>query len=94
MSSYTFYQHPDPVMRQAQEDARARARARAEVAAGRVRWNPQVGIDGGFVRRSPSGVDHKLALIDMIAMCELRRAGQITVAATGRVVFTAQKVSA
>jgi len=92
MSEKTYYQHPDPQVRQEQEHARERARA--AVAAGRVRWNPRVGLNGAFVHRDASGTDHKLGVADAIAMCELRHAGQIAVAATGRVVFTAQKVSA
>ncbi len=90
--SENYYLHPDPEIRK--EQAAARDRARAAVAAGRVRWNPQIGINGAFVDRSPSGSDHKLALADAIAMCELRHAKQITVTATGRVVFVAQKASA
>lgn len=92
MSRHTYYQHPDPKVRE--EQANARRRAHAAVAAGRIRWNPRIGLNGAFVDRDVSGFDYRLPLADAIAMCELRHAGQITVTATGRVVFAAQKVSA
>jgi hypothetical protein len=92
VSSHTYYQHPNPEIRQDQADARRRAHR--TVSTGRVHWSHEVGLHGGFVIRDRFGIDQKLSVTDAIAMHELHQAGVITRDKQGHVGLTEQKASA